>query len=76
LKQANQCLKCGSKDAIKGHARSDRTDGGHPVAVATYLDPAAMVFKNEKFTRMSAWICAECGFVEFFADSPKALRGK
>lgn len=42
--------------------------------MATFAKPEALLFKEKRQTTVSAWVCADCGFVEFYADSPKTLK--
>ena len=42
--------------------------------VASFRDPKAFVFKGQQNSTVSAWVCTECGFMEFYADTPQALR--
>ena len=79
MKRMNKCPKCGSSDVIADAKASDRSYGGHgstqtDLTVATFRKPDAVLFKGQQNTTLSAWVCAECGFVEFYADSPKTLK--
>ncbi len=42
--------------------------------VATFRKPEAALFKGRQSCRLSACVCAGCGFVEFYADDPEELR--
>jgi hypothetical protein len=33
-----------------------------------------IIFKDKHSSILSAWVCAHCGYVEFYADSPAALK--
>ena len=79
MKRTNKCPKCGSSDVIADAKAIDRTYGGHgsdqtELTVAKFRKPDAVIFKGQQETTLSAWVCAECGFVEFYADSPKTLK--
>jgi len=54
----------------------DRGHGNyeHEMAVATFRRPEALIFKERQETPLSAWVCAECGFVELYADRPGAIK--
>ncbi len=76
MKQSNQCPKCGSKDIIadakavdRGHANTERD-----LSVATFRNPEALMFKGKLSTALSAWVCGNCGYVEFYADSPQSIK--
>jgi predicted nucleic-acid-binding Zn-ribbon protein len=79
MKRTNKCPKCGSSDVIADAKAIDRSYGGTgsnqtDLTVATFRKPDAVLFKGQQNTTLSAWVCADCGFVEFYADSPKALK--
>ncbi len=42
--------------------------------MATFRKPEALIFKGMQLTTLSAWVCMGCGYVEFYADQPEALR--
>ena len=75
MKRSHRCPKCQSQDIIvnvrpldRGHANAEQT-----AQLATYRQPDAFLFKGKQATTMSAFVCAECGYVEFYADDPRAL---
>ena len=79
MKRTNKCPKCGSSDVIADAKAIDRSYGGYgstqtDLIVATFRKPDAVLFKGQQNTTLSAWVCADCGFVEFYADSPKTLK--
>lgn len=72
MKRTNKCPKCGSNDIIAdaraiGHAETE-------LAVAMFRKPEAVIFKGQIMTTVSAWVCAACGFVELYADSPHSIK--
>lgn len=76
MKQSGKCPKCGSSDIIvnakavdHGHGNTERN-----MTVAVFRNPEALLFKGKEYTNVSAWVCAECGFVEFYADTPSDIR--
>ena len=75
MKQSNRCPKCQSTDIISGVQPLDLGHGNaaHTAQLATYRNPEAFLFKGRQSTRLKAWVCAQCGYVEFFADNPRAL---
>jgi predicted nucleic-acid-binding Zn-ribbon protein len=78
MKCTNKCPKCGASDVIADAKVIDRTRGAGgsketEFTVATFRKPDAVLFKGQQNTTLSAWVCAVCGFVEFYADSPKTL---
>ncbi len=76
MKRTNKCPKCGSTDLIADAMAIDRAHHSNQAefTVATFRKPQAMIFKGQQDTPVSAWVCADCGFVELYADSPKALK--
>jgi predicted nucleic-acid-binding Zn-ribbon protein len=76
MKQTNHCPKCQSTDIISNARPLDRGDGDfpHTAEVATYRNPGAFLFKGRQSTALTAWVCAQCGYVEFYACDPKALK--
>ena len=81
MKHTNKCPKCGSSDVIADVKAIDRSPGRNEssprapeLTVATFRKPDAVLFTGQQVTTLSAWVCADCGFVEFYADSPKALK--
>ena len=76
MKSTHKCPKCGTNNIIEDAMAIDRGDhhSEEELSVATFRTPEAFVFKGKLSTTVSAWVCAECGYVEFYADSPKALQ--
>jgi predicted nucleic-acid-binding Zn-ribbon protein len=76
MKRTGKCPKCGCADIIvdaiaidRGHANSQKE-----MTVGTFRNPGAMIFKGLQESTVSAWVCTECGFVEFYADDPKKIK--
>lgn len=76
MKRNSKCPKCGSTDVIADAKAIDRghSDFQREMSVATFAKPDALIFKDKKLTTVSAWVCADCGFIEFYADSPAAIK--
>ncbi len=75
MKQSHLCPKCNSTEIIANVRPLDGTDSGIRTAeLATYRNPDALLFTGAQKTPMRAWVCAQCGFVEFYAADPKALK--
>ena len=72
MKQTGKCPKCGSLEIIADAKAIDRAHGNSQteLSVATFRKPEALLFKQKQETSLSAWVCAACGFVEFYADNP------
>jgi predicted nucleic-acid-binding Zn-ribbon protein len=73
MKASSKCPKCGSTDII-ANAKVNLS-GMRELTVTSYAKPDAMVFKDETSSAVSAWVCRQCGYVEFYANHPRVLRG-
>ncbi len=76
MKRTGKCPKCGSTEILADAKAIDRGDGNWQAdfTVATFGKPEALIFKEKHTGTVSAWVCAQCGFTEFYADSPGSLR--
>lgn len=76
MKLTNQCPKCGSNDIIADAKAIDRGESNFQMelSVATFAKPHAILFRGQSTTALSAWVCADCGFVELYADSPQSIK--
>lgn len=76
MKRTKKCPKCGSNDVIADAKAIDRAhySAETELSVATFRKPEAMLFKGQLTTTLSAWVCADCGYVEFYADSPQSIK--
>ncbi len=76
MKRTNKCPKCGSSDVIAdAKAIGPHPLGGDRIIIATFRKPEASLFKGQVSTTLSAWVCADCGYVELYADAPRAIKG-
>jgi predicted nucleic-acid-binding Zn-ribbon protein len=72
MKSSGKCPKCGGSDIISDAKAIDVC--GYETILAIFEKPKALLFKGKKRqTTVSPLICASCGYVEFYADSPAAL---
>ena len=76
MKQTGKCPKCGSSDIVADAKAIDRGEGitQHEMSVATFRKPESLIFKKKQETTVSAWVCAACGYIEFYADSPSKIK--
>lgn len=76
MKRTNKCPKCGSRDVIADAKAIDRAhySAQTDLSVATFSKPDAMLFKGQLTTTLSAWVCTDCGYLEFYADDPKSIK--
>jgi predicted nucleic-acid-binding Zn-ribbon protein len=76
MKRTKKCPKCDSRDIIADAKAMDRThhSSERELSIATFQQPDAFLFKGKTTTTLSAWVCADCGYVEFYADSPQSIK--
>jgi predicted nucleic-acid-binding Zn-ribbon protein len=75
MKNTQKCPKCGSTDLIADAKAIDRAHTTEEeLSVATFRKPEAILFKGKLSTTLSAWVCAGCGYVEFYADAPQSIK--
>ncbi|MCO6047839.1 hypothetical protein NG895_28370 [Aeoliella sp. ICT_H6.2] len=75
MKQSGQCPKCSSTNIIHDAKAIDYYDYGvqETMRVGVDRNPSAWIFKGQENSTVSAWVCGDCGFVEFYADEPTKL---
>ncbi len=75
MKRTNKCPKCGSSEVI-ADAKPIQPNpvGDDRILIATFRKPKAAVFKGQASTTLSAWVCADCGYVELYADAPNHIK--
>lgn len=75
MKRTGKCPKCGSAIVVPDAKARDHGhfDVVHEMSVSTELDPQALIFKGTRKSTVSAWVCAACGFIEYYADSPRSI---
>jgi predicted nucleic-acid-binding Zn-ribbon protein len=76
MKRTSRCPKCDSTDIIADAKALDRSHHSNQteLTLATFRRPEAVLFKGQQETKVSAWVCVQCGFVELYADYPEALK--
>jgi predicted nucleic-acid-binding Zn-ribbon protein len=75
MKHSGRCPKCESSDIIADAMLADRSaHAAYDTFIRTCDDPTALLFKGYHVTRVSAWVCADCGYVELYAESPNVIR--
>ena len=74
MRQIDKCSKCGSASVAQRAMVVDRTDSGElEFHLRVDAKPSAMILKKSVRSALHAFVCASCGYVEFYADDPKAL---
>lgn len=76
MKKTGLCPKCGSDDVIADAKSIDRGDHNstYEMSLVTYRKPDALIFKEKQVSTVSAWVCADCGYTEFYADRPRDIK--
>ena len=76
MKRTGICPKCASSNIIADAKAVDRGEGNaqSEKIIATFRNPDAFILKGKQTTTVSAWVCCDCGFTEFYADNPKDLE--
>lgn len=68
------CSKCKSDKIIPQVTVLDTGQHAYgELKVAVYENPDALLFKGTHMGTLRAWICADCGFAEFYLDNPQEL---
>ena len=70
-----KCVKCGSTDVIPSARVIDRDYDGTTLGLCLGVarKPDAFLFKREEIGEVRARVCADCGHVELFTRSARAL---
>ena len=75
MRQNNRCPKCQSSDIITNVRPLDETrNWERTIRLECYRNPERVLFKGAQSTTLTACVCAGCGYVEFYAEDPKALK--
>jgi len=72
--QGPRCEKCGSNKIIPGVRLADQGQGSDGKAkVVVFGNPDAVIFKERRYSEVTADVCGECGHVELKASNPQSL---
>ena len=76
MKQTGTCPKCSSRNIIAAAKAVDRGEANiqNEKIIATFRNPDAHIMKGKQTTPVSAWVCRDCGYTEFYADRPRDLE--
>jgi predicted nucleic-acid-binding Zn-ribbon protein len=76
MKKSLSCPKCGGTDVAADAKVIDRGENHFQwdLHVATYAQPDALLFKGKQESKVSAWVCTDCGYLELYADHPAQLK--
>lgn len=69
------CEKCGSDKIVPQAKVIDRGDYNAAGNITLSVDenPEAFMFKQRVYSSVTAKVCGDCGFIEFYADEPESL---
>lgn len=76
MRKLDQCAKCGSASVLQRAMVADKVGQGnyeYNLQVRVDARPSALMFKKSARSDIHAFVCSSCGYVEFYADDPKAL---
>lgn len=70
-----ECRECNSTRIIKNARALDRGDYNANLGFNVAVDekPEAMIFKQARGSAVRADVCADCGYISFYADDPENL---
>lgn len=69
------CPECNSQKIIKNVIAIDRGDANSNQITRIAVDekPEALIFKQRSYSDVSANVCADCGYITFYALNPQIL---
>ena len=72
---SQKCEKCGSDKIVPQAKVIDRGDysAEYELTLAVDENPEAFMFKQRIYSGVTAKVCGNCGFIEFYADNPQSL---
>lgn len=70
-----KCPECNSEKIIKEALAIDRGDqySTNNMIVGIEQNPKAFIFKNRTDSDVRAEVCADCGYISFYAVNPEYL---
>jgi ribosomal protein S27AE len=75
-----QCAACGSERIIPLATVTNDAQGlgrayqGEPMIVINTNPHAGIFAQRYVLSRIHAWVCGECGYMQLFADDPQMLH--
>ncbi len=74
MKRSGKCPKCGGTHVIPGAKAIDGSNSQFEMTVAVFRNPDALFFKGKQQSSLVGYICSDCGYTEFYAESPAAFK--
>jgi predicted nucleic-acid-binding Zn-ribbon protein len=75
VKKSGQCPKCESTNILHNVKAIDfgHYNAQQDLMVGVEGNPTARLFRQQHRSTLSAWVCGDCGYIEFYADDPRTL---
>jgi len=75
VNKVEKCSKCGSSAIAQRTMVADRAMRNVEYDLRLRVDahPSAFMLKESVRSKLHAYVCGSCGYVEFYVDDPKAL---
>ncbi len=69
------CPKCDSREIIRSLPVNEHVDynARMTLALVVHAKPQATISKGTVKSRLFAWVCAKCGYVELYTEYPEEL---
>ena len=75
MRRVEKCAKCESTAVAQRVMIVDRgfRNTEYDLRLRVDANPSAVLVKKSERSKLHAFVCSDCGYVEFYADDPKAL---
>ena len=73
MQKIDKCVKCGSGAIAQAGSADVYPTSTQSVRLRVDKSPDAVFLKKSVRSTFHAFVCSSCGYVEFYADDPKAL---
>jgi ribosomal protein S27AE len=75
LRESTACSKCNSSSIVPKVRIVDRAHYNleTDLTLVVYDNPDALMFKGGHSGQLSAWLCGECGYTEFYVENASYL---
>jgi|GEM_PF-2492888 len=73
MKNGKKCPKCQSDQILEAEARDEGRGSWGLMTLKTYDNPDALVFRGSREAVVHAFVCVDCGYIEYYAQNPKNL---
>lgn len=74
MRKTGKCPKCDGTNILANVMALEKYDAYHgDTQLVVEGDPGAMLFKDAAYSPVRAWVCAVCGYTEWYTLDPKEL---